>query len=217
MKVFPIRNLLFISVLTFFYGCTIRNYGLTDYRDDIQKKTVLLKPVIFKDYTSVLFKAQVDLNGKYLGGLLFLKQMPNGTSRLIMTTETGLQIFDLELFPDSMVVHHCYDKLNKKFVLLTIESDFRLLLMDNIENQPYDLLMDQAGLYTVYKTRWGKGLTYYFIENKTGYLTRIEHSSPWYKKVSLELTGFIDGQPNQFLFKHHNIPLQIKLRILKNE
>jgi len=212
MKVFRIPGLRFISLLVLFSSCAIRNYHLSDIESPVIIKEI--NPVIPDTFSTILYKAQVDLYGKYFGGLLFLKNMNDTNYRLVMTTETGLQLFDFELTPEKMIVHQCTEKLNRKGVLNTIEDDFRLLLADKAGPAAV-LLTDEEKIHTVSRYKKGKKLSYYFIENKTGYLARIEQASPWFKKVTVSMQRDGDGVTNGIRFKHHNAKLEIRLKPLK--
>jgi len=213
MKILRIPGLIFISFLFFSAGCSIRNYRLSDLKDSSTASP--LQPVFDDTFTTALFKAQVDLYGKHFGGLLFLKSMNDSSYRLIMTTETGMQLFDMEIAPDTMIVHQCFEQLNRDAVIKTIETDFRLILMEDALKETPVMLKDENSHHTVYRMKEGKKLTYYFIENKTGYLDRIERASPWFKKISVSLDQHEHGMANRIIFKHHNIRLEIRLRLLK--
>jgi len=216
MKAFLIQSSLFINLVVLAGGCAIRNYGLSDFKNTQGVNPGSLNPVLPDTFSTVLFKAGVDVYGRYFSGLLFIKAIDSTSSyRLIMTTETGLQLFDLELMPDRMIIHACMEKMNRKAVMKIIESDFRLLLEKYEAHKAQALLTDKARLHTVYRFRDGKKLTYFFIENKTGYLDRIERASPWYKKVTVLPEPDENAKPNTIRFMHHDARLEIKLKLLK--
>lgn len=216
MSQLRIQSLLFINLLFLFSSCSIRNYGLSDVKNNSGVISSIPRSIFPSQTQSLLYKAQVDLYGRYFGGLLLVKWMPDSTYRLIMTTETGISLFDLELHTDTMIVHSCMEKLNKTPVLKTIENDFKLVLLMHTINQVPQLLEDAEKRHLVYKYTKGKKHIYYFIENKTGYLNRIEEASPWYKKISISLNSFERDIPVNMEFKHYNAKLQIKLRLLKH-
>jgi hypothetical protein len=215
MKVFRIPGLLFISLFFIFNGCAFRNYHLKLLTNGNKSAASSIQPVIPDTIESALFKARVDLYGKSFGGLIFIKRISPESQRIIMTTETGIQIFDLELAEDSLIVHSCIEKLNKKAVLKIIETDFRLILTKEPDEKFDKVLTDRDQMHTVFRFRDRKKLTYYFIENKTGYLDRIESASPWYKKVSVNLDSLSGNLPANILISHHNARLQIRLKLLK--
>ncbi len=215
MNLFRIRILLFISLLFFSSACAIRHYGLSGPINMNPARTVFQGYVFSPAIQSVLYKAQVDLYGKYFSGLILVKWVSDSSVHLVMTTETGISLFDLELLPDTMLVHACMEKMNNPAVLRTIEMDFRLLLMKNMQNQSPVILEDQDGKHTVYRYLTGKRYRYYFIENKTGYLDRIEEASPWFKKVTVTLTSWKEEMASEVTMTHHNARLRIKLRMLR--
>jgi hypothetical protein len=213
MQVSRIPCLLFINILFLFSSCALRNYHLTEMESAAAGQEI--KNILPDTFSTVLYKAQVDLYRKYFGGLLFLKDMKDGTHRLVMTTETGLQLFDFELTNDSMKVHQCIEKLNRKAVIKTIETDFRLILMKMPADQSPAMLTDEGNMHNVYRYKQGKKRTYYFIENKTGYLDRIELASGWYRKVTVTVQRDGSGSTSAIRFEHHNAKLDIRLRQLK--
>ena len=46
------------------------------------------------DFTAQLYKANIAVSGKSLSGLLLVKKMPDSSTRLLFSTETGFKFFD---------------------------------------------------------------------------------------------------------------------------
>ena len=79
------KYLLFISLLLIFSGCNrvYKNLAVAEGRvEDLNKFRHVFK--------TALYKARVNVIGRYLSGLLMVKEMPDSTVRLLFSSEMGL-------------------------------------------------------------------------------------------------------------------------------
>src|SRR5687768_4825617 len=76
-----------------------------------------------------LYNASVDVVGKHIGGLLFIKEMPDSSRRLVFTNQAGLTFFDFEFDKQGkFTVKRIIDDLNRKSVVNLLQKDFELLM-----------------------------------------------------------------------------------------
>ena len=89
------RYLLLSSCIFLLAGCSSVYKNLqpaTGDINDLQK----FKP----NFKNALYKAEIDVVGHHLSGLLLIKTLPDTTIRMVFSTETGYKFFDFAFSPD---------------------------------------------------------------------------------------------------------------------
>ena len=100
------RYLLLSSFLVLLLGCSsaYKHLKVTKANvTDLQK----FKP----EFKIALYKANVNVAGNYLSGLLLIKKMPDSSMRLVFSNEIGFKFFDLiflllSIYNSSFITHH---------------------------------------------------------------------------------------------------------------
>ena len=123
------RCLLLSSCLLFFSGCSplYKNFQkATGDINSIQK----FKPV----FSVALYKAEVNVIGNYLSGLLLIKKMPDSSTRMLFSNELGFKFFDFGFSKDSgFKVYYIIKQMDRKAVIKTLRKDFELVLMEQLD------------------------------------------------------------------------------------
>lgn len=159
-------------------------------------------------FTSKLYKTEVDIVGKHLGGLLVFKTMPDSSRRVVFTSETGPTLFDFEFNRGAFRVLYCQKKLNRKAVLRTLRKDFELLLLEN-PGQPEPVLHDSTALY--FPFRAGSETNYFRTDRACSRLLGMEKSGRRKKKVLIALSPVESGMPDSIQIEHRNVNFAIRL------
>ncbi len=164
---------------------------------------------------TTLYRAQINITGHYLSGLLLIKQLPDSSVRLLFTNEAGFKFFDFG-FPTTgnMVVHHITDKMNKKAVIKTLRKDFQLLLMNRLSEAKYLSKTDGKNQYHIYKQ--GKDYYYYQTNNHCDSLVAMERGSKRKNVVDIQFTGMQKTLPDSVYIKHNNFAFNIALKQINN-
>lgn len=87
--------------------------------------------------------------------------------------------------------------------------------MNDIVSDKIKIFDDKKDGYKVYKLKEKNQSNYYYIDNKTCNLVRIENSSGIFRKVIIELDDYTDGFPDKINITHLNIKLNIKLKLIE--
>jgi hypothetical protein len=109
-----------------------------------------VRPVIDRN-NSLLYKAKIDLYNKHYSGLVVLKQTDQYTSHLIFVTEIGLKMFDFEIRDGFLKPQYVFEPLNKPKIVRLLESDLRLILLQDLVNR--EVLLYRKKKYLVYRTK----------------------------------------------------------------
>jgi hypothetical protein len=208
------RNLLLSSIILAVSGCHYGHYKrLKPRAAAVGKISVELKPVFQDSFNSFLFKTNMSLYSRDFSGLLIAKQIEPKDYRVVFTTELGMKLFDFEFRDTTFTLHYCAPQFNRPIILKTIQKDIEILLMNDITN--VQMLTDKQGLYTIYKKAIDKNYNYYFIENASRNLVKIEHARNQKKKIIYTLNNYLDNFPNHVEIRHTDIKLKIELNLLR--
>ncbi|HZG23523.1 MAG TPA: hypothetical protein VEZ17_03025, partial [Chitinophagaceae bacterium] len=165
-------------------------------------------------FTSSLYNTNVNVIGKHLSGLLIIKAMPDSSTRMVFTSETGLTFFDFEYSREgNFKVHNIIRQMNRKAVIRTLQKDFELVLMRNLNAEQARSAEDAAYRYTIFPQ--GKEYNYYITDPGCSQLERIEKTSKRKIKVSVIMKNYRNGVPDTIGITHHNFNFNIGLKLLE--
>src|SRR5690349_17116324 len=119
------RLLLYSSLLLFLVSCK-SDYNLLPSAQPDQQCVGKISP---KGIETSWFTTSIDVVGKHMSGLLFIKRMDNGSSRIVFTNEVGVKFFDFEFTSSGQFnAIDVIPQLDKRAVINTLRKDFELLL-----------------------------------------------------------------------------------------
>ncbi|HEX3386567.1 MAG TPA: hypothetical protein VHS53_15310 [Mucilaginibacter sp.] len=176
--------------------------------NDLQK----FKP----DFRKVLYKAEIDVVGHHLSGLLFIKTLPDSTIRdstirMVFSTETGFKFFDFGFGPDGgFKVFYVVKQMNKKAVIKTLKKDFELILLPQKDYKSAYLRKDDSNLYYIFPRP--KGTFCYITDLKSTEMKIMEISSPYKPIVQAIAKGAPNGIPDTIGISHKNFNFTIGLK-----
>lgn len=165
------------------------------------------------NFSSALYKAQVEVIGKHLSGLLLVKKMPDSSTRVLFTSEFGVTFFDMGLAKDgSFKIYHVLKQMNRKAVIKTLKKDFEMILMNSLTTEPLKALSDKKSLFFTYSK--GKDNYYYVSDLDCKQLLYIERSTKTEQLVVATMLHYEDGIPDSIEISHKNFNFNICLKHL---
>ncbi|MEO6669721.1 MAG: hypothetical protein ABIN36_09620 [Ferruginibacter sp.] len=201
------RYLLLSSSLFILFGCSSPYKHLQKTTGDINAIDKF-KPII----SVVLYKAEIDVMGNYLGGLLLIKKMPDSSTRMLFSNEMGFKFFDFEFAADgSFKVFYVLKKLDRKAVVKTLKKDFELVLMQRLDTSNAFIRSDSIGLrYYVFPQ--SKGYNCYITDSTGTALIRMERASKRKAVVTVITNNYTNGLPDTIGITHHKFDFTIGLK-----
>lgn len=161
-------------------------------------------------FVNTLYSAQVDVLSHHLSGLLFFKQMPDSSLRVVFANEMGFKFFDFEFARDGgFVKHYMMPKMDKKPVVKALRNDFELVLIRAGLGDAY-VLQDSSYRYVAVPTP--KGNNYYITDTACTRLERIEKSSRRKPVVKVWMHDYKEGVPDTIRIQHQNFKFNISLQ-----
>lgn len=161
-------------------------------------------------FTSTLYSTQVDILKHHLSGLLFFKQMPDSSTRVVFANEMGFKFFDFEFDKQgNFTKHYLMAKMDRKAVVRTLQQDFALVLL-RPDLQQAHVATDSRYRYIVVPTE--KGNNYYITDTACTKLVRIEKSSRRKPAVTLWMQHYSNGVPDTIHIRHEHFKFNISLQ-----
>jgi hypothetical protein len=165
------------------------------------------KPV----FTVALYNTTVDVVGNHLSGLLLIKKMPDSSTRMVFSNEMGFSFFDFEFKADGdFKVYSIMKKLNKKSVIKTLQHDFELVLMNNLDNSKAVVKTNEGMIYFIFPQT--KGFNYYITNQNVSELIRMERASPKKTIVEAVMKNYQNGMPDTIGISHKTFEFNIGLK-----
>jgi hypothetical protein len=169
------------------------------------------KPAI----STVVYKTQVDVTGHHLSGLLIIKRMEDGGTRMVFANEAGFTFFDFGFTPaGEMTVYKIIDKMNKKPVIKTLRKDFRLVLM--LHNPSMAATQRSAENEIYHIRREGKDHYYYITDPACQQLLRMERGNARKKILEATAGGYEKSVPDTIGIHHTNFSFDIGLKRIRD-
>lgn len=161
-----------------------------------------------KDY---IYRANITAYGHDMAGIAVIKRIEPGLHRVVLTTEFGNKLIDLEIAPDTHKVNAVVDELNRKMLIKVLVSDFRLMLNPMfVVSQRYTF--EQRD---VFATHPGKETQYLYL-SQGGALDRIVNTTKRKTRQDIRYTRENDTFASVITIEHQDMPLRISLQVLNN-
>jgi len=199
-----------ISLLLLLSACSGHLYEELHSSPESAKTLASLKP----ESSNVLYRTEVDIMGRPLSGLLMIKALADGSTRVVFTNEIGVKFFDFSFGKQKFEVISCIDQLNKKMVINQLRQDIGAILMyqlDFAKGQVYQLKDELYYRFPGEKATW----LYYITDGKQHTIKRIENTTDKKKKLVVELFNPINNVADSIFLDHKLYKFSISLKKIK--
>src|SRR5580765_3482154 len=198
MRIFLIRFSIFLSGVVLNYSCSQYRHMQRVQSDEscIQK----FKP----EFDRVVYRTSADVVGKHISGLLFIKFMPDSSTRILFSSETGLSYFDFGFLPDDeFKVFQVTPAMNKKSLIRTLRKDFELILFRNMDSSKHYSLSDSHFVYHAFPQ--SSGVNYYVTDSNCLQLVKMQRASDKKPVMEAFIYGSLPGNsPDSIVIRHLN-------------
>jgi hypothetical protein len=168
------------------------------------------------DTGEYLFNTGIDVMKKHFSGLMVIKPTGRDTCRVIMITEVGLKVMDLELFPTGgLKVHYIMEPLNKKILIRTLSNDIGMVLMNRLSHKNYEVLQDRKKGDAIFRYRFGRQKNFYYLSDNSPYPYYVRQVKGITNKVHASFYGNGSWGPDSVNIEHYNLALSVKLHRIK--
>lgn len=160
-----------------------------------------------------VYKANITVYGNELSGIFIAKKINDTTHRVVFTTEFGNKLLDFEISETDFKINSIVDELDRKILINTLKTDFRLLLRRNyVVKEQYDNTENK-----VFLAEDGKINNYLFISKADNRLNKIVYATKRKEKINLFITSENNIFATKIVVQHYNIKLRIELNYLQTQ
>lgn len=179
-----------------------------------------LRPRFEKELYRCVVDGKFALKKFHLSGILYLRSLPDSSTRVVFQSEMGSTFFDFGWDKtDSFQVFSIIDQMNKPPLIKTLKKDFELLLVKNIQSRPSGIY--QFGKYPKdYYVRFElkKGFVYYVTDQERK-LSGIEHADDKRKVIVMDMHPPVSSHnlAHKISISHLRAGFTIDLKKIKND
>jgi hypothetical protein len=175
--------------------------------------TALEVPYFSNPEMDYVYKANITIYGNELSGIFIAKKINDTTHRVVFTTEFGNKLLDFEISETDFKVNSIVEELDRKILINTLKTDFRLLLKRNYAiKEQFDNKESK-----VYLTKSDKTNNYLFISKADNKLNKIVNTSKRKERINLFFTSENNNFAAKIVIQHYNIKLRIELNYLQTK
>jgi phosphoribosylformylglycinamidine (FGAM) synthase PurS component len=175
---------------------------------EADSKTVS-NPYFSNPKTDYVYRAKISVYGHELGGILIAKKINDSVHRLVLTTDFGNKLIDVELGENSFKVNNIVDELNRKILINTLREDFRLLLKKEYAVSGEFIEGDNK----VYQSIEANSFYHLFYTAKNS-LYKLVKGSKRKQRITVLFTSENNIFADRVIIRHSNIKLEIELNTL---
>jgi hypothetical protein len=173
-------------------------------------KSPEIPAVLDASYTSVSYKGAIDVFGKHLSGVFFIKTIGANHHRIVMVSEFGLSMMDFEQMDDSVKLVSCQEFLNKPALISVLANDFKTLLI------PLKDFRVKKEKDNILKVKYLKRRYHYsFMGSDRQDIERIKVKEGLMGGVSYTFENDKKVIPAKIFVRHHGMPLKMELNRIK--
>jgi hypothetical protein len=199
-----------VIIVLFFASCSSVNV-VKDYESVSIEKQFFQNTYFNNSEIDYVYKANISVYGNNLTGIFIAKKINSTTHRVVFTTEFGNKLFDIEISETEFKINYIVDELNKKILINTLKTDFRLLFKtDFLVSEQY-----QNKTYKVIKSIDNNNFNYLFYTTSNNKLDKIIHTTKTKEKISISFSSENNIFAQNIIVQHYNIPMQIEFNNFK--
>lgn len=196
------------------FGLTACSLKTTEGLREIEStKAEVVNPYFSNPEIDYVYKAKIEAYGRHFGGILIVKKMEADHHRIVMTTEMGNKLLDLQYRNGVFTENFVIEELNRKMILKVLKADFRLLLNEK------SLVLNsfESEKQHVYQTQRDNQYHFYFVSKESDHLEQIRNTSKSKEKVVVDFHSETGKEADSIFIKHKNMKLHIDLNKFKDE
>ena len=176
-------------------------------------ETPVFRSTYFDDPAAdYVYKANVTVYGHELSGIFVAKKKDDG-HRVVLTTEFGNKLIDIDLKETDYTVNAIVDELDRKILLETLVADFRLML----RKEHHIAAQFDAPQAKILKATDGKKVNYLYLSTIDGKLLQIKHAGKRKETITFRFHAENPTFAEDIFIEHHDIKLKMVFKQLKNQ
>jgi hypothetical protein len=197
----------FLLVLVFVSGC--RSYEpCSIHSSDI-------KPIAFKGFPALKYRASIDIFRKHFSGILLYKQTDSLVSHIVFVTELGMTVFDFEVRADSFRLISAFPGFESKPKLMgMLKQDLGLVFRTAVGSPGAEKRSKNKTPLIVYRIPSQGTHTYYWVDEQSRQPVRAYQGNRFRNKVRVRYENYSNGEAGEVSLKHKGLPVRMSLHLI---
>lgn len=159
-----------------------------------------------------VYKTNISVYGNELSGICIIKKTGE-KHRVVLTTEFGNKLIDLEISPSDYKVNAIVEELDRKMLIAILVNDFRLLLREN-----YQITQEfETAESVVLQSVESKKNHFLYLSKSDKKLQKMIQASKRKQKISIGYLTENDIFADKISIQHYDIKLKMEFQYLKNQ
>ncbi len=200
------KKAIYVILILFLQSCVTGKFELPEKQSEFKK-------ILSDTSKPYIYRARLKIYDNEFSGLIIIKA-GSETHRIVFINEVGMKFFDIELLKNTYKVHNIFEPLNKKMFVKLLVSDFRFVLMNNLQNSLRVVKVKEKEAESI-AVKPDKTKEIYFFNRNTLLPESAIRYSVIRKKVFLSYQNYKNGVPGIINLKHRGIKFEIKLIFIK--
>lgn len=206
-----------ITIISLLASCSTPYKGLK-VASTAQPSAFEYKPEFNRELYRCIVDGRFIFKKFHLSGVLFFKQLENGTKRAIFQNEMGIAFFDFEWNKDNQFkVRQIMQQLDKEAVVKTLQKDLEMLMMIGLDKKSEKILQGDRGNEYLHRLNRNEAYVYYITNSER--LVKIENSNNRKRIVTVEVGDkkTKTSMPQTITYKHHKANFTISLTKIESD
>lgn len=171
-----------------------------------------IKPWFRSDTSHYLFHANIGFYRNQYSGLLYIKPYTDSSYRVLLITEVGIKVLDMEVFHNGdYKLYYCMDAINRKSLIKTLHNDIGLIVNGIPEQGKIQILKDHKTGRIIIQSKRRCMVKYYMLSRNNDYAEEILQKNGISKKVNALFYSAPGGALDSVVISHYTLKLKIQL------
>lgn len=196
-----------LVLLMIFTSCA--NSKLRGWQTQSENKITIPENYWFgKKQQKALYKINIEAFHQKQSGMLFVKQADSSSIRLLMLTEFGLKVFDIQYYiGDSVKLHYIMNHLDNPYISNALIDNFKVLWPKILSDARMGYFYNEKEKKYLYRLE-SEGEDWRYQMNQNMQTTEIQRLNTGTKKALIQ----INNQMDEFFIstKHPKILIRLK-------
>jgi len=174
----------------------------------VKNKTAIIENTYFSDMErDYIYRANIEAYGNTFGGLFIVKKTNEDTHRVVLTTDFGFKMLDVEVSQNVFEVHFIAELLDRKAFRKTLKEDFKILLKPSYK--VYETYASER--LNVFKSKFNNQDIFIFKDQENNSIKEIKLISKSKVKTSFSFNAVNSTFAEKITINHNDLDLKINL------
>ncbi|WP_177761860.1 hypothetical protein [Flavobacterium sp. I3-2] len=168
---------------------------------------IIINPYFNNPDIDYVYKAKINAFSKEFTGLFIAKKIDKTSHRVVLSSDFGNTLIDFTISENDFKVNYVLDDLNKKLLIKTLESDFRILLKSNIQSNSKSISNSEIQ-YFAKSQKNNLEYSYKIMDNELFQIKKLKRHK---EIVTFDFNEITNDYCSKITISHKNWPITIQL------